>query len=187
MIGGSRRIHRSAWQSGSEIRDVLQGVFVAEILRPSRCIWLVSPWISDITVIDNRMATFDALNPAWGARQWKLSEVLVNLLQLGTVVRVATRPGAPNRPVLPQLAAAMENFGLPKDAFKVFETEELHEKGLLGDDYYLSGSMNLTFNGVELLDEMVTFDVSAEAVADARLVYFRRWGGRLPGPTGSRT
>jgi hypothetical protein len=182
----ARRIHRSAWQSGNEIRELLQGIFVAELLRPSRCVWLVSPWISDITVIDNRMATFDALNPSWGARQWKLSDVLIHLLHLGTVVRVATRPGAPNRPVLPQLLAAVKSLELSEESFKVFEAEELHEKGLLGDDYYLSGSMNLTFNGVELLDEMVSYDVSPEAIADARLVYFRRWGGRLPGHAGHR-
>jgi hypothetical protein len=143
----------------------------------------VSPWISDISVIDNRMATFDALSPTWGARQWTLTEVLIHLLSVGTVLRVTTRPGAHNRPVLPQLHAAADSLGLEADSFGVFETDELHEKGLLGDDYYLSGSMNLTYNGIELLDEMVSFDVAPEAVADARLVYYGRWGGRLPGRT----
>jgi phosphatidylserine/phosphatidylglycerophosphate/cardiolipin synthase-like enzyme len=183
----ARRIYKSTWQSGSEIRELLQGIFVAELLRPSRCVWIISPWISDIAVIDNSMATFDMLNPSWGAREWRISEVLIHLLRIGTVVRVATRPGAPNRPVLPRLSAAVEEFALPEGSFRVFEVEELHEKGLVGDDYHLSGSMNLTFNGVELLDEMVTFDVSPEAVAEARLVYYRRWGGRLPGQTGARS
>ena len=181
---GPRRIHRFSWQSATEIRELIEGIFVAEMLRPSRCIWVVSPWISDITVIDNRTGSFDALSPSSGAREWKLSEVLVHLLRRGTVVRVATRPGTPRRPVLPRLTGAVDDFSLSEDSLRVFETEELHEKGLLGDDYYLAGSMNLTFNGVELLDEMVTFDASPEATADARLVYYRRWGGRLPALTG---
>jgi hypothetical protein len=58
----------------------------------------------------------------------------------------------------------------------------LHEKGLLGDDFYLSGSMNLTYGGVELLEETVKFDTAPEVVADARLVYYERWGGELPVP-----
>jgi hypothetical protein len=140
----------------------------------------VSPWIGDIPVIDNRTATFDGLNLEWGAREWKLSEVLGYLLERGTVLRIATRPGRVSRPVLPHLAATAAALGLSQERFRVFERDELHEKGLLGDDYYLSGSMNLTYNGVELLDETVTFDDSSEVVADARLAYHHQWGGILP-------
>ena len=60
------------------------------------------------------------------------------------------------------------------------EAEDLHEKGLLGDDFYLSGSMNLTYGGVELLEETVKFDTAEDVVAEARLVYYERWGGELP-------
>ena len=60
------------------------------------------------------------------------------------------------------------------------EAQDLHEKGLLGDDFYLSGSMNFTFGGVELLEEAVKFDTAEDAVAQARLVFHERWGGILP-------
>ena len=48
------------------------------------------------------------------------------------------------------------------------------------DDLYLSGSMNLTYGGVELLEETVKFDTAEDVVAEARLVYYERWGGELP-------
>ena len=43
--------------------------------------------------------------------------------------------------------------------------------------------MNLTYGGVELLEETVKYDTSDEIVAQAQLTFFERWGGRLPGTT----
>jgi hypothetical protein len=62
----------------------------------------------------------------------------------------------------------------------VTQVEDLHEKGLLADDFYLAGSMNLTYGGVELLEETVTFDTAADVIAQARLVFYERWGGEMP-------
>ncbi|MFN8765058.1 MAG: hypothetical protein ACK5ZC_11340, partial [Pirellulaceae bacterium] len=47
--------------------------------------------------------------------------------------------------------------------------DTLHLKGLLGQDYYLSGSMNLTYNGVEINHEGVSLNRSPEAIAEARI------------------
>ena len=38
------------------VADLLQAIFAAEILRPSARMWIVSPWISDIPVLDNTLA-----------------------------------------------------------------------------------------------------------------------------------
>lgn len=176
-----RRIHRTEWQSRNDVRDIVQAIFVSEMISPSRCIWIVSPWITDVAVIDNRTATFDGLNPEWGAREWRLSEILGYLLERGTVLRIATRPSTSAMAILPRLRETAMTLELTSEEFEVFEREELHEKGILGDDYYLHGSMNMTHNGVQLLDELVDFEVSAEAVAGAHLAYFHEWRGILPG------
>ncbi|GAA6620053.1 hypothetical protein NUACC26_058690 [Scytonema sp. NUACC26] len=44
-------------------------------------------------------------------------------------------------------------------------TEELHAKGILGDGYYLAGSMNFTYNGTTVNEEALTFETSTEVIA----------------------
>jgi hypothetical protein len=149
------------------------------MMAPSQCLWLVSPWISDIPIIDNRAGTFDALDSSWGPRVLRLGEVIARSLQVGTTVVVATRPLPHNRPFLSHLASTASDLGADS-ALLLNEAEDLHEKGLLGDDFYLSGSMNFTYGGVELLEETVKFDTADDVVAQARLVYYERWGGQLP-------
>ena len=38
--------------SRTEIRELLEGTFVSELLMPSESVWLVSPWITDIDILD---------------------------------------------------------------------------------------------------------------------------------------
>ena len=175
----TRHIHKSSWRCQDEVRELLQAIFVGEMLAPSRCIWLVSPWISDIPIIDNRAGAFDGIDSAWGPRMLRLGEIIARSLRIGTTVVVATRPVAHNRPFLSLLAAAASDSGV-SSALMISEANDLHEKGLLADDFYLSGSMNFTYGGVELLEETVKFDTAGDIVAHARLVYYERWGGELP-------
>ena len=85
----TRHIHKSSWRCQDEVRELLQAIFVGEMLAPSQCLWLVSPWISDIPVIDNRAGAFDALDSSWGPRALRLGEVITRSLQIGTTVVVA--------------------------------------------------------------------------------------------------
>lgn len=175
----TRHIHKSSWRCQDEVKELLQAVFVGEMLAPSLCVWLISPWVSDIPIIDNRAGDFDALDSSWGPRQLRMLDVLQRCLSVGTAVVLATRPLPHNRPFLDQLVSRAQDAGAP-DSLVIHESEDLHEKGLLGDDFYLSGSMNFTFGGVELLEETVKFDTADDVVAQARLVYHERWGGILP-------
>jgi phosphatidylserine/phosphatidylglycerophosphate/cardiolipin synthase-like enzyme len=45
----------------------------------------------------------------------------------------------------------------------------LHTKGVLTKRGLLIGSMNLTYNGLELNDEVVVFDTTLKSLAEARL------------------
>ncbi|MEH2096321.1 MULTISPECIES: hypothetical protein [unclassified Nostoc] len=56
-------------------------------------------------------------------------------------------------------------------------TEELHAKGILGDGYYLAGSMNFTYNGITINEKVVTYETSPEAIAEQQLIFTNRWGG----------
>jgi phosphatidylserine/phosphatidylglycerophosphate/cardiolipin synthase-like enzyme len=72
---------------------------------------------------------------------------------------------------------------LPSDVvpgIHIFGNEtDLHEKGLVGDDFYIAGSMNFTYRGVTLNQEMVTVFTAPDSVAMARLAFFDRYGGRV--------
>lgn len=168
----TRYIHTKAM--ARQVPDLLQNIFVAELLCPSPCVWLISPWISDIPVIDNRANGFLEFEPKWVRNQITLSQVLLRLLEFGTTIHIATRPDDHNLAFLDRMRRSAEPEGLP---LRVHSVEELHEKGILGDGFYLSGSMNFTFNGITLNEEAVQFSVDPMVVAENRIIFARRWGG----------
>lgn len=172
-----RLIFKNSWRSQGEVRELLQGIFASELISPSSCLWIVSPWISDINIIDNRAGRFAVGNPAWIGRQVGLSDVLTELAQGGCEVRIAMRPDPHNQYFAERLIekTASRSTG---DLLHIAEAEDLHEKGILGRDFYLSGSMNLTYNGVELLEEAVRFTIDPESIGQAKINYVDRWGGR---------
>ena len=53
---------------------------------------------------------------------------------------------------------------------------ELHEKGILAGGMLLSGSMNLTYNGIRRLEESIHLTDDTNTVARARVAYEERWG-----------
>lgn len=172
----TRRIFRSSYTSNAEIRELLELLFTAELLLPSRCLWIISPWLSDLDLLDNRSDAFSSLDPQWGPRRIRLTEILGRLLENGTHLVVATRTGQHNDTFLRKLDDLSRAMGA-SDRLTVYQNDALHLKGILGNDFYLSGSMNLTFNGVELLEEGVTFETSLEAIGAARIQLLNGYGG----------
>ena len=160
--------------SRTEIRELLEGLFVAELLVPSDSIWLVSPWISDLDILDNRSGQFSSLVPDWGLRKIRLSEVFGAMMDRA-LIHVITRPDAHNETFVQK----MRDLSVSSDArenLQVSMYETLHLKGLLGKDYYLSGSMNLTYNGIEVNHEGVFLDRTPESVAAARIHFQENYG-----------
>jgi len=167
-VNSHRQIHSSA--RSIELRDLLQSLFVAELLIPSRCVWLVSPWISDIPVIDNEANSFGQLAPEWPRGHVPLSRLLARMLSAGTTVHVATRDEERNRSFLSTIASIAETGRL-----RTHISEELHEKGLLGNDYYLSGSMNFTMAGIQINEEFVHLITDPADIARNRVILTQRW------------
>lgn len=172
----SRYISKSNWQCRHEARDLLQTIFASELVAPSHCLWIVSPWISDVPVIENDALSFRLPDVSWGRRSVRLSEAVVELARRATMIILATRPDSHNRIFLQQLEQACADAGC-SSRLRVHFAEALHEKGIVGDGFYLGGSMNMTHNGLELLEEALHFTIDPEIVAQARVRYFDRWGG----------
>jgi hypothetical protein len=169
---GVRQIHSNS--SSSALQDLLQSLFVAELLYPSRCLWCVSPWISDIPVLNNETHSFSQIVPEWQNRRILLSEMIAQMLLAGTTVHIATRDDDKNHSFLSALARLED-----RQRLRVHKQAELHEKGLVSDKFYLSGSMNFTFAGIQIYEECVSLITTSELVSAGRITMTQRWGGEV--------
>ena len=165
----SRRIFKSLTTSQNLVRELLQMMLLGELLAPGRQrAWLVSPWISNVVLFDNRAGGFNMVNPEWGAREIRLIEVALQLMARGTRLGVATNLDEHNDAFIQGLAAAAREEGM-SDKLLVVRRTNLHIKGILLDRGLLMGSMNLTYRGLELNDETVTYDTGTRTIAETRL------------------
>lgn len=174
----TRQILRSAASHRNEVRELLQGIFAAELLAPSRCLWLVSPWIRDVDVLSNATLSFRSLDPDLPQGGVRLADVLRRLLQRGTRVVIATRDEAESLRFVASVQEAVRGKAA-EAALEVVVRTVLHAKGLLGDAFCLSGSMNFTFYGVDVQTELVTLQTDPAEVARLRVQFHAEYGGEL--------
>ncbi|MGB1252130.1 MAG: phospholipase D-like domain-containing protein DpdK [Candidatus Promineifilaceae bacterium] len=160
MIKSSNR------QGLSQMQLSLGSLFSLELLLPSAEMYLFSPWISDIALVDNRVGQYRALRPDEAPSYLRLTELLNHLAQQGTRIHILCRPNLPrNEEVLRRLDPII----------KVKYIETFHEKGLITPQFYWRGSMNLTFFGTEVNDEHVEITTDSETVTRALLEAQERW------------
>ncbi|TIW73649.1 MAG: phosphatidylserine/phosphatidylglycerophosphate/cardiolipin synthase family protein [Mesorhizobium sp.] len=169
MTFETRRIFKSAVTSQNLIRELLQLMFLGELLAPGgERAWLVSPWISNIILFDNRAGGFGTVNPEWGNREIRLIEVVTDMMARGTALGIATSLDDHNDPLIEALMMAADEAGLA-NKLSIVRREHLHIKGVLLKRGLLTGSMNLTYSGLELNDEMVVYDTIPKTLAEARI------------------
>lgn len=174
MAYPSRDLHGPDQARG--VRDLFQTLFAAELLSPSSKLWLFFAWISDVEILDNTARRFAAIEPDWPAAPIRLSQVLGALLARGTQVRLVIREHGHNEYFIARLQTLKERFG---DQLKWVVERDFHAKGLLGDDYFLSGSMNLTFNGISVNGEHLILRTDPAAIAEQAEQLHLQWEERL--------
>lgn len=162
-----RRITTSGSGQTRVLNDLLQNLLVAELLVPSKQLWVLSPWISDIAVIDNAAGQFTTLLPGLPARPIRLSEVLLELARRGSDVRVLIREAETNQVVRQRLG---DQFAVGvRPTVKIHPA--LHDKGIVGDRFHVHGSMNFTYYGQAVNDEGVTVTSDPQEISQARIAY----------------
>ena len=175
----NRVIRKSQRNSVSEASELLAGLFTAEVTAPGKCLWLVSPWISDVELIDNSAGAFGALS-RFGKRPIRLTEVLVSLASRGCHVVVGTTSDPHNTRFVERLKHLSADLRVvDRITITIDESEQLHTKAITGDDYALSGSMNITYNGIEVREELVQLRLDETFVAQAKMDAYERFGGVL--------
>jgi phosphatidylserine/phosphatidylglycerophosphate/cardiolipin synthase-like enzyme len=167
-----RRIFKNQQSGGATIRELLQSMFVGEMLESGERIWLVSPWVSNVVLIDNRSGNFDSLSPEWGRREVRLADVLISLMARGTRVVLVTRDLEVNMPFFDRLREDATMHAVTEQLTVRFDPL-LHTKGILLSHSLLIGSMNLTYRGLEMNDEWIQFSVDPQDIATTRIEFMK--------------
>lgn len=165
----NQRTIRTRPRNGLAIVDVLAAVFASELCSPSPELWLVSGWVSDVTVLENSSHQFDGLLGVDGSSSLTLSEGLRLLSSRGTEVHVALRDVEHNHEFRRRLASS--------PGIRTYMSEDLHEKMLVGWDWVLKGSMNFTWNGLQRNEESIDLQVAPIVASTQRLELRTRWLG----------
>ena len=163
------------WQSRA-MQDVLQSLFLAELVSPSSELWLLSAWVSDVEVVDNRARAFSGIRPDWPSARIRLSNVLEALVTLGAQVFVVMRDVDHNNEFCSRLKHIQRS--LP-GKLGVAVGEAAHEKTIVGNDFVFGGSMNFTKLGLTSNDEHMLLRVDEIAAARRRLELKHYWEDML--------
>lgn len=162
----NRIIKSIARKSSIQLTDCLSSLLALELLSPSQVLYLFSPWISDVLVLINTFGQFRPLIPELSENDVRLAPLLNILAERGSQIRLLCRPDQPyTEDFLRKLSATVD----------VKRVETLHEKGLISDHFYLRGSMNFTFSGINLNDEHVELTTEPHEVALALAEAQQRW------------
>lgn len=153
-----------------QFKDVLGSLLLGNFLTKDE-VWLVSPWITDFELIDNSVSQWNALVSNFDARYIRFSEVLISLARAGVRIYVVTRDDPINTPFLSNLKYQLAGRDLVSICFK----QSLHTKGILCQEAFIEGSLNLTYSGVEANDETVVLHTDPQIISNAFLEFKQQY------------
>jgi hypothetical protein len=163
----ARLIVRTPSGDREEIRGLLESLLATELMLPGKELWLVSPWITDLPLLDNRSGGYSGLEPSWPKRRISLAEVLAHTLRSSpqVMIRIITRPDIHNTRFCSRLRHLASMDGNEPRLMIDNHRENLHTKGLAGSRFAFIGSMNFTHNGIEVLEETVQLETQPSRIA----------------------
>ena len=157
----ARLIVKTMKGSRDEVRDLLESLIATELLFPSREIWLVSPWVTNLPLLDNRAGAYSGIEPGWPKDYLWFADLLAYSLKSTpeTKVKVVTRSDEHNKSFCNRLTEICLLDGTSERLNIDSSRDELHIKGFAGESFSLKGSMNFTYNGIEVLEETVELEI----------------------------
>lgn len=150
-----------------EFAELVQIVAAAELLRPSRRLWLAASELANSPILDNRAGAFSSLEPTWSERWIGAFELFARNLALGGEIVVVTSPESTRRlemsfPANPRLFVRTLPLGAAT--------------GIAGDGYWLTGKLAWLPAGVAVVEEGVFFENGATAGERAATVFAQSYG-----------
>jgi PLD-like domain len=159
------RVIRS--HGGSQaLKDCLISLFVSETANPSREIYLISPFLSNSPIINNEFGQYTDMFPLLESKLVLLSDILKTLVWKGSTVRVICDPDREEtKRFLQELQGKVECKRLTNN----------HEKGLVTSRFYLHGSMNFTYRGININGEKINITTDISEINQAIMSAQARW------------
>jgi hypothetical protein len=173
------QITRDIWShgSGEQLRELLSSSLATLLFTgiDDRPAYFSSPWISDFILFDNRYKEFGALFPEFSDRiEIRFSDYLLQLCKRMQVRLMTTRTEASQ-----VFLRNLEAQGSSRILYR-YAPDEYHEKGILAPSFFIEGSMNITYSGVYVRGEKISYTTTGNAegankIGRAYLEYGRRW------------
>ena len=157
-----------------QLKETLSNVMIGLSQCPDT-IWLVSPWVTDFDLLDNRSNNWSNINPSWGARKVRFSELLIFSVECGCRLNLVTNEDKINGAFINRLETAISD----KNCFSTTISETLHTKGFLSSSLWLAGSMNFTYSGTHLNQEQVQLNSSKDIILETKLEFEQSYGGLI--------
>ena len=146
--------------------NCLQSLFALETMNPGKELYIISPWISNSPIIDNRLGQVKQIFPFVRGNWVYLSDVLEACAWKGCKVRLVSDP---------EHTQTKEFISRLEPLIKTRRLENDHEKGLITSHYYISGSMNFTYRGINVNGEKIRITTAPHEVNQAILSARARW------------
>ena len=153
--------------------EFLQSLFIIEIIHPSSSIWISSPWINDVELVDNSARQFGSLVPGWPSSMIRLSVLCELLAERSVRLTIIVNLDSQNDEFVSRISRLEERY---TQKLRVIRTRDVHEKGIVTDHFTLDGSMNFTFKGIHINQEYLSYRCDPELVFQRQLVLEDRWG-----------
>jgi len=164
---GTRQIISNSRTSSAQAIDLVASLIALEAAAPSPQIFLISPWITDLPLLQASRISVSALFPETLGDIW-LSTAFARLAERGSRVHIVCRVNEIHtEPFLRKLP----------DTIQVIRHEPVHIKGLFTRNAMLSGSMNFTYSGLKLNDEFLKLETDPAAVNEGLLNAELYWKG----------
>jgi phosphatidylserine/phosphatidylglycerophosphate/cardiolipin synthase-like enzyme len=149
-----------------QLREVLTNIFAGLIIVPEE-IWLVTAWLTDFDVLDNRSGNWSFLNPEWGPKIVTFIELLEFAAHRGCKLNVVVKKDEINNKSVYRLKTNLRE----NSDFQILEAENLHKKGFLTQTCFLKGSMNFTYRGANLNDELISLTSDQHEISNMRIEF----------------
>ena len=174
----SRTILRSYNRSNVAARELLSWVFAAELLVPSPDIWIAVAWISDVLIIDSTDGSFDAVTNNENPNRVFLSDFIVNVAKRGTSVNIITRPDFSNQTFVNAVKRKSRGHDC-RNNISILISDVIHQKNIVGNDWVMDGSMNLTANGLDNNVESLSLYIDPVRASETRTNLYQTWSNQL--------
>lgn len=151
--------------SALQLTSCLSSLVALELLYPSKEMFIVSPWLSNVAILNNQFGQFRTISGGLDERFLRLKDVLILISEQGCNVHLMTRPEERNQTFIRDL---------PK-LIMIKKVQDLHDKAWVTNGFYLRGSMNFTYFGININSESIEVTTDDETVAQAMVEARHQW------------